>query len=226
MSIFSALGSALGTFFGGPLGPVIGAAAGGLADSYSSRAAADQANDFSANMSGTAYQRGMADMRAAGLNPILAAKIGGASTPTGAVAQVGTQWGNAVNSAWQGMKTHQEVGQIEANTAKLEAEAEKIAADTNLTMQQTENLKAQLPKIVAEIEKIKADAGMTTALSAIPEAVADLVRSVRGYFGLSAQEDLEKLYDRVTETVKNAVKGTTNSGLDERLAPRMRQRRK
>lgn len=67
---------------GGGLGLI-----GGYYQDKRGQSSAREQMAFQERMSNTAYQRGMADMRKAGLNPMLAYKMGGASTPTGAMYQ-------------------------------------------------------------------------------------------------------------------------------------------
>lgn len=81
---------------------------------------------FQERMSNTSYQRGMEDMRKAGLNPILAGKVGGASTPTGSTYNPENTVIPGINAALQTQQTYANVQQTEAQTAKILAETDVI----------------------------------------------------------------------------------------------------
>lgn len=168
------LGSAISGLLGAGsslLGGMMGASGQANTNAMQMQLAQQQEN-FQEHMSSTAYQRGMADMKAAGLNPILAANLGGASSPVGAMPTLG----NPGSFMQQGITSAGQAFQNMAQTkvALQQADKDKSATDLN---------NAQVPATQASTELTK---------QATQKAIADTASSAKQLEVQNSQIDANK----------------------------------
>ncbi len=121
---------AFGALLGGILPSIIGGALslkGGRERNVAASAQAQRQMDFQERMSNTAHQREVADLRKAGLNPILSGTGGpGASSPGGAQAPVQDVITPAVSSALAARKVNQEIKNLKAQEGLTIAQSEAL----------------------------------------------------------------------------------------------------
>lgn len=170
------------------IGPLIGGAFSALGASKQNdraQAASQEMMNFQERMSSTAYQRSMADMKKAGLNPILAYQQGGASSPSGStytpqneLAGLGQAFGQATSSAlsaWQtGADTALKGAQLDSEQARRTL---LIGQDAlNMSKQNLNHVQADLgvatkKQIEAMTDKVRAELDLTEAQLTTEELV-------------------------------------------------------
>jgi len=122
----------------GDLGGIFSGILGYLGQQDTNEANAAQAQkqmDFQATQSGTAYQRATADMKAAGLNPMLAYSQGGASTPGGAMATMQNSAASGVAAASSYYQQANARSDTELKTAQAKLTEAQTAHEYVKTMQ-------------------------------------------------------------------------------------------
>lgn len=175
------------------MGPVAAALAGSVATGLINQRSANKSMQFSSaqaarqmrfqdEQSRTQYQRAVADMRKAGINPMLAAKLGGNAAMSGAMGS-GAQatmpdLGSTINSA-QNVRQMEPIRKAEAELKRIEVEIKKLKDLPAATVKGfSDRIVSQAIEVIDDYVNLTASHGFdNTQLEAVESVLNSLKRS-------------------------------------------------
>lgn len=154
---------------------------------------------FQERMSNTAHQRQMKDLRRAGINPMLSAKLGGASSPSGAMGKGYTYQAGNIGAA--GVEGYSKISS--AKQAQSQTRLTNIQADIAQS-----SPKAVVSKIIGAIEKGLTGRRVRGAYAPFSEIASNIVKRSGEYTKGENWPDIEPMLTPrlVAEVIKQAGK--------------------
>jgi len=157
------LGLGMGEAIGGLLGFM-----GTKSTNIASAQQADKQMAFQERMSSTAHQRQVADLRKAGLNPILSSKYGGSSTPGGAMAQMKDPTASAV----QAMRQRQELSNMRNQNQLISDQSALASIQSDVAMNQFQSTLGDAKRGLIQSRYYQSKAGKAAYLAQLAGSTA------------------------------------------------------